>query len=139
MARSFPVENLLPQNVVQLSTTCSNVLKQPNGELLVAVNHNQLQTKASETVDIIDWLHPPPSWAVPPECLVPSINQCNLSRNQTCNCSMRGNHLARAATQGIIKSYIIAEDTYQHLPGNLQKICQRKVHRNIKYPEIEGI
>ena len=39
MARSLPVENLLSQNVV-LSTTCSNVLKQPNGELLVAVNHN---------------------------------------------------------------------------------------------------
>ena len=33
----------------QLSTTCSNVLKQPNGELLVAVNHNQLRTMASET------------------------------------------------------------------------------------------
>ena len=32
----------------QLSTTCSNALKQPNGELLVAVSHNQLQTIASE-------------------------------------------------------------------------------------------
>ena len=38
MARSLPVENLLPQNVG--SITCSNVLKQPTGELLVAVNHN---------------------------------------------------------------------------------------------------
>ena len=27
----------------------------------------------------IDWSHPPPSWPVPPECLVHSINQCNLS------------------------------------------------------------
>ena len=77
----------------QLSTTCSNVLKQPTGELLVAVNHNQLQTMASETVDPIDWSHPPPSWAVPPERLVHSINQCNRS--------MRGNHLAYAATQGM--------------------------------------
>ena len=93
MARSLPVENLLPQNVGQLSTTFSNVLKQPNGELLVAVNHNQLRTMASETVDPIGWSHPPPSWAVPPERHVHSINQCNLS--------MRGNHLAYAATQGI--------------------------------------
>ena len=65
----------------QLSTTCSNVLKQPNGELLVAVNHNQLRTMASKTVDPIDWLYPPPSGAVPPERLVHSINQCNLSEN----------------------------------------------------------
>ena len=88
----------------QLSTTCSNALKQPNGELLVAVNHNQLQTMASETVDPIDWSHPRLSWAVPPERLVHSINQCNLSGNRTCNHSMRGNHLAYAATQGIIYS-----------------------------------
>ena len=52
---------------VQLPSTCSNVLKQPNGKLLVAVNHNQLRTMASETVDLIDWSHPPPSSAVPPE------------------------------------------------------------------------
>ena len=56
MARSLPVENLLPQNVG--STTCSNLLIQP--ELLVAVDHNQLRRMASETVDPIDWLHPPP-------------------------------------------------------------------------------
>ena len=64
---------------VQLLTTCSNVLKQPNGELLVAVNHNQLRTMASETVDPIDWSHHPPSWAVPLERHVHSINQCNLA------------------------------------------------------------
>ena len=52
----------------QLSTTCSNVLKQPNGKITVAVNHNKLRTMASETVDPIDWSHPPRSWAVPPEC-----------------------------------------------------------------------
>ena len=60
MARSLPVENLLPQKVGQLSTTFSNALKQPTGELIVAVNHNQLRTMASETVDPIDWSHPPP-------------------------------------------------------------------------------
>ena len=60
MARRIPVENLLPQMCGQLSTTCSNVLKQPNGELIVAVNHNQVRTMASETVDPIDWSHSPP-------------------------------------------------------------------------------
>ena len=63
----------------QLSTTCSNAPKQPTGELPVTVNHNQLRTMASETVYPIDWSHPPPLWAVPPERLVHSINQCNLS------------------------------------------------------------
>ena len=69
----------------QLLTTCSNVLKKPNGEILVAVNQNQLQIMASETVDPIDWSYPPPSWAVPPERLVHIINQFNLSGNRTCN------------------------------------------------------
>ena len=45
---------------VQLSTTCSNVLKKSNGELLVALNHNQLRIMASETVDPIYWSHPHP-------------------------------------------------------------------------------
>ena len=85
----------------QLSTTFSNLLKQPNGELLVAVKHNQLRIMASETVDPIDWSHPTPSWAVLPERLVHSINQCRLSGTRTCNRSTRGNHLAYAATQGI--------------------------------------
>ena len=96
------MENLLYDRMWgQLSTTCSNVLKQPNGELLIAVNHNQLRTMASETVDPIDWSHPPPSWAVPLGRLVHSINQCNLRGNRTCNRSIRGNHLAYAAAQGI--------------------------------------
>ena len=79
-----------------------NVLKQPNWELLVAVNHKKLRTMASETVDPIDWSHPTPSWAVPPERHVHNINQCNLSRTRTCNRSVRrGNHLAYAATQWV--------------------------------------
>ena len=85
----------------QLSTTFSNLPKQPNGELLVAANRNQLRIMASETVDPIDWSHSPPSWAVPPEHLVQSINQCSLIGTRTCNRSMRGNHLAYAATQGM--------------------------------------
>ena len=51
----------------QLSTTCCNLLKRPNDELLVAVGHNQLCTMVSQTVEQIDWSHPPPSWTVPPE------------------------------------------------------------------------
>ena len=91
----------------QLSTTCSNLLKYPNGELLVAVDHNQLWTMASEKVDSIDWSHPPPSWAVPPDHLVHSINRCSSATAgirswNVATFSMRGNHLAYAATQGII-------------------------------------
>ena len=57
---------------------------------------------ASETVYPIDWSHPPPSWAVPPERLVLSINRCGLcsTGNRSFNFSMRGNHLAYAATRG---------------------------------------
>ena len=83
------------------------VLKQPNGKLLVEVNHNQLRTMASETVDPIDWSHPPPSWAVPPERHVHSINQYNFSGTRTCNRSIRGNHLAYAATQGMVRKFVI--------------------------------
>ena len=56
---------------------------------------------ASETVDPIDWSHPPPSWAVPHERLVHSINQCTSAESNVQHSSMRGNHLAYAATQGI--------------------------------------
>ena len=55
---------------------------------------------ASEALDPITG-RTPTHMAVPPERLVHIINQCNLSRNRTCNCTMRGNHLAYAATQGM--------------------------------------
>ena len=51
------------------------LLKQPNGEPLVAVNQNQLRTMASETVDPIDWLHPPPYKGSTP--WAPPIAHCN--------------------------------------------------------------
>ena len=75
---------------------------------------------ALETVDPIDWSHPPPSWAVPPERLVHSTNQCNLSWNRTCNHSMRGNQLAYAAIQGInVLSY-----TYLVMCGDVRaQLC----------------
>ena len=62
----------------QLSPTCSNLLKLPNGELLVAVDHNQLRTMSSETVDLIDLSHPPLSWAVPPEAPLIALCKCGL-------------------------------------------------------------
>ena len=102
----------------QLATTCSNVLKPPNVELLVAVNHNQLRTMASETVDPIDWSHPPPSWAVPPERLVHSINQCNIS-----------NHLAYAVTQGIedrVKPLLKIPSVFCEFECYNRKLCVNK-------------
>ena len=81
MARSLPVENLLPQKVESIINYFQYALKQPTGELLVVVNHKQLRTMASETVDPIDWSQPPPSWAVPPERLVHSINQCTSAES----------------------------------------------------------
>ena len=38
----------------QLSTTCNNATEVAHWQLPVAVDHNQLQTMASETVDPID-------------------------------------------------------------------------------------
>ena len=76
---------------VQLSTTRSNVLKQPNVELLVAVNHSQLRIRASETLDPIDWSHPPPVWAVLSENHVHSINSATSACEATTAYS-GGNH-----------------------------------------------
>ena len=51
MARSLPVENQLPQNVGQLSTTCSSLLNLLNWELPVAVDHNQLRNTDNDVRD----------------------------------------------------------------------------------------
>ena len=56
---------------------------------------------ASETIDPIDWSHPPPSWAVPPErlrALYKSVQP--LPGIDIATISMRGNNLAYAAAQG---------------------------------------
>ena len=52
-----------------------NIMRKPNMELLVAVDHIQLWTMASEMVDPIDWSHLPTSCAVPPRA--PRIGRCN--------------------------------------------------------------
>ena len=108
MARSLPVEILYYHRMLgQLSTTCWNLLKQPKWELLVAIDHIRRRRMASETVYPTDWSHPPSSWAVPSaERLVYSKNRCSSATVGIRSCylatfSMRGNHLAYAATQGI--------------------------------------
>ena len=62
----------------QLSTTYSNLLKSPNGEFLVAVDHNQLRTMASETVSPIDWSQPPPYTGQYPLSSTYCTVQCGL-------------------------------------------------------------
>ena len=62
----------------KIATTCSSLLKLPNGELLVAVDHNQLRTMASETVDPIDWSHRPPYTGQYPVSSTYCTVQCGL-------------------------------------------------------------
>ena len=50
--REPPVENLLPQFVCsQLSTTCFMLLKYPNGQIQVAVDHMQPASETSEWIN----------------------------------------------------------------------------------------
>ena len=57
MARILPVENLLPQNMGSII----NYLHKSTEVLPVAVDHSQLQSMTSETVDKIDWQLPHPT------------------------------------------------------------------------------
>ena len=59
MAWSPQEENLLPQFVGLIITTCSNAIDIVKWELLVAVDHSQLRTMVSEMVDPIEWPLPP--------------------------------------------------------------------------------
>ena len=78
--------------------------------VLVAVDHNQLRTMALETVDPINWLHPPHSCAVPPEIQVlhsvktvyksqDLLHQPGLEHAST---GMPDQRTACAATQGMV-------------------------------------
>ena len=86
---------------VQLSTTCSNYRSSPMGELLVAVNHNQPRTMASETVDPIDWSHPPPSTYCTLQCGLQITRLAALSQPWTCDIRFPDQRTAGAATQGM--------------------------------------
>ena len=104
---------------VQLSTTCSNLQKQPNGDLLVAVNHNQLPTMASETVDPIDWSHPPPYTGQYPLSSTCCTLQCGLGcksqdllhlvNRERATFGMPDQRTACAATQGIVRVPVAAQ------------------------------
>ena len=64
---------------------------------------------ASETVDPIDWSHPPPSWPVPPELhVLHGVNATNKPedllhqpRLEHASTGMKGQRTACAATQGM--------------------------------------
>ena len=71
---------------------------------------------ASETVDPTDWLHPPPSWAVPPELHVfqgvnaayksqDLLHQPGLERAST---GMPDQRTTCAATQSMIVALVVA-------------------------------
>ena len=68
MTKSLTVENLLYYRMcVQLSTTCSNLLKQPNGELLVSVNHYSYEQWRQIREIQLTGRTPTLHYAVPPE------------------------------------------------------------------------
>ena len=82
MAGSIPVEILDYHRMWgQLSTSCSNLLKQPP----CGTSSSSPPQPATDNgvIDPIDWLHPTPSWAALPERLVHSVNQCSLCREST--------------------------------------------------------
>ena len=83
MARSLPVENLLPQNV---GSIINHLQKSTEATQCGTPSCSRPQpgaTMASETVDPIDWSHPHPHWQYPHERLVHSINECSLSMEST--------------------------------------------------------
>ena len=90
MAMSLPVENLLPLNVGSIINYLQEYTEAAQWELLVAVDHKEIGTKASETVDPIDRSHPHTHEQYPPESLEHSINRCSLSStgNRACNFSI---------------------------------------------------
>ena len=60
MARSLPVENLLPQNVSSIINYLQQFTEVAQWGAPSCSQPQQLRTMASETVDPIDWSHPPP-------------------------------------------------------------------------------
>ena len=87
---------------------------------------------ASETVDPIDWLHPPPSWAVPPEFHVlhgvnvgyKSQDLLQQPRGEHASWGMPGQRTACAATQGI---NVIAQNLYMVLDATVSNVNTERV------------
>ena len=63
----------------QLSTTCSNATEVAQWGTSCSRRQPATDNMAWETVDPIDWSHPPHSWAVPPERLMHCRNRWSLS------------------------------------------------------------
>ena len=95
----------------QLSTTCSNGTEvDQRATPIVAVEHNQLQTMASEKVDPIDCRYHRPfieQYPLDATCTA-QIDLCSTNRCKSMHgiipptFRIRGNHLAHAASWDII-------------------------------------
>ena len=107
MAKSLAVKNLLATTECGVNFQLLAVIywSSPMGNSLLQstiTSYGQFQQRRQ--IHPINWSHPPPSWAVPPERLVHSINRCSSATAgiRPCNLatfSMRGNHLTYATTQ----------------------------------------
>ena len=105
---------------------------------LPAVITEVAQWGTPRTVDPIDWSHAPPSWAVPPERLVHSINRCSSTTAgiRMCNVatfSMRDNHLAYAATQGIKPPCLALPMRPLRIRGTIPNLSKKKKKNQTKY------
>ena len=85
MARSLPVDNLLPQNVGSIVNYLQYSTEVAKWRTPSCSQPQPARTISSQTVDPIDWSHPPPSWAVLPEHLVHRINRCSSAGIRSCN------------------------------------------------------
>ena len=109
MAKSLPVENLLPQNVGSIKKHKLAVITEKAQWGTPSCSRPQPATDNGVRDGRSNWLVAPPTLiAVLPKLLVHSINRCSSVTVgiRTCNLAtfgMRGNHLAYAATQGTVK------------------------------------
>ena len=107
MARSTPAENLLYHcSYGQLPITCSEDTEVPNGQLPVAVDHSQLRTMASETVNSINSPLPPTLYrAVPPELQMRDTNQERSKLDRLVHLSVIYNTYSGSYTDGHQKKF----------------------------------
>ena len=110
------MENILPQNVhgSNYQLLAVMLMKLPNGQIPVEVDHSQLRTMASETVYPIDWMLASTRLrAVTPELHVlhganagyKSQDLLQLVRREHASFGMPGQRSACAPTQGINEEY----------------------------------
>ena len=132
LARSFPVENLRRQNVgssinyLQQSTEVAQ-WGTPSCSRPQPATDNGVRDGRSNLL-----VAPPPSWVVSTERLVHSINRCSPATAgiRSCNFatfSMRGYHLAYAATQGMSWFYLMDRCTWSyHRAGSYKEFISKK-------------